>query len=273
MSWGLEDVRVSRGRNVALAGVTVPVEPSRITVVVGGDGAGKSTCLEVLVGLLEPDAGIVRRPAKERIGYVPATAGLYADLTVAGESRLLRRRLPALRPRAQPKDRPDRRADRAGRRAPPARRAAVRRDAAQAGRRAGPAALTRAAGPRRADHRSRSGEPRGAVAAHLRVRGGRHRRRGHHDLRERGGPRGLRCPAGRPGRCWRAARRRTSCTESRARSAPARGPTAPPPCPGGAAPAGGYGLRRAGFRTACGQCSPTSKTPSSSPRSPAKPGR
>ncbi len=82
MRWGLEDVRVRRGRNIALAGVTVPADPSRITVVVGGDGAGKSTCLEVLVGLLEPDAGIVHSPAKERIGYVPATAGLYADLTV-----------------------------------------------------------------------------------------------------------------------------------------------------------------------------------------------
>ena len=82
MTWGLEDVRVTRGRTVALAGVTVPVDPSRITVVVGGDGAGKSTCLAVLAGLLEPDAGVVRRPAKERIGYVPATAGLYADLTV-----------------------------------------------------------------------------------------------------------------------------------------------------------------------------------------------
>ena len=37
----------------------------------------------MLVGLLEPGTGTVRRPAKERIGYVPATAGLYADLTVA----------------------------------------------------------------------------------------------------------------------------------------------------------------------------------------------
>jgi len=82
MIWGLDDVRVRRGRKVALAGVTVPVDPSRITVVVGGDGAGKSSCLEVLVGLLEADSGIVHRPAKERIGYVPATAGLYADLTV-----------------------------------------------------------------------------------------------------------------------------------------------------------------------------------------------
>ena len=83
MSWGLEGVHVSRGRKIALAGVTLPADPSRVTVVVGGDGAGKSTCLQALVGLVEPSAGTVRRPAKTRIGYVPATAGLYADLTVA----------------------------------------------------------------------------------------------------------------------------------------------------------------------------------------------
>jgi ABC-2 type transport system ATP-binding protein len=82
VSWGLEDVRVSYGRRVALRAVTVPVDPGRVTVVVGGDGAGKSTCLKALVGLLRPEAGAARRPAKERIGYVPATAGLYADLTV-----------------------------------------------------------------------------------------------------------------------------------------------------------------------------------------------
>ncbi len=82
MSWGLENVRVSFGHRVALDGVTVPVGPSRVTVVVGGDGAGKSTCLKTLVGLVQPQAGTVRRPERKRIGYVPATAGLYADLTV-----------------------------------------------------------------------------------------------------------------------------------------------------------------------------------------------
>jgi ABC-2 type transport system ATP-binding protein len=82
MRWGLEDVRISYGRRVALDAVTVPVDPGRVTVVVGGDGAGKSTCLKALVGLLQPEAGAVRRPAKEHIGYVPSTAGLYADLTV-----------------------------------------------------------------------------------------------------------------------------------------------------------------------------------------------
>jgi ABC-2 type transport system ATP-binding protein len=82
VTWGLRDVHAARGRGFALAGVTVPVAPSQVTVVVGGDGAGKSTCLEVLVGLLAARSGTVLRPPKERIGYVPATAGLYADLTV-----------------------------------------------------------------------------------------------------------------------------------------------------------------------------------------------
>jgi ABC-2 type transport system ATP-binding protein len=82
VSWGLENVDVSRGRNLALTGVTVPADPAAVTVVIGGDGAGKSTSLQVLAGLLRPGAGVVRRPPKERIGYVPATAGMYADLTV-----------------------------------------------------------------------------------------------------------------------------------------------------------------------------------------------
>jgi ABC-2 type transport system ATP-binding protein len=83
MSFGLRDVSLTRGGTAALAGVTVPVEPGRITVVVGGDGAGKTSCLRVLAGLTEPEAGAVYRPARERIGYVPATAGLYTDLSVA----------------------------------------------------------------------------------------------------------------------------------------------------------------------------------------------
>jgi ABC-type multidrug transport system ATPase subunit len=82
MTWGLRDVRLSRGRTVALDGVTVRVDPGRITVVVGGDGAGKTSCLQVLAGLAEPDSGSVDRPPRERIGYVPATSGLYPDLTV-----------------------------------------------------------------------------------------------------------------------------------------------------------------------------------------------
>ncbi|GLY90757.1 ABC transporter ATP-binding protein [Actinoallomurus iriomotensis] len=83
MRWGLDGVTVRFGSRVVLADVTVPAEPSAVTVVVGGDGAGKSTCLRSLVGLVRPDEGRVSRPPKTRIGYVPATGGLYPDLTVA----------------------------------------------------------------------------------------------------------------------------------------------------------------------------------------------
>jgi ABC-2 type transport system ATP-binding protein len=82
VTWGLDGVRVSFGRRAALDGVTVLARPTQVTVVVGGDGAGKSTCLKTLVGLVRPQAGTVRRPARERMGYVPATVGLYPDLTV-----------------------------------------------------------------------------------------------------------------------------------------------------------------------------------------------
>jgi ABC-2 type transport system ATP-binding protein len=82
MTFGLENVTVRFGRRIALDNVSVPVEPARVSVIVGGDGAGKSTCLAALVGLVVPSSGRVRRPAKSQIGYVPATAGLYGDLTV-----------------------------------------------------------------------------------------------------------------------------------------------------------------------------------------------
>ena len=82
MKWGLEDVSVHFGRTAALDGVTIPADAAGITVVIGGDGGGKSTALGALVGLVQQDAGTVHRPPKQDVGYVPATAGLYADLTV-----------------------------------------------------------------------------------------------------------------------------------------------------------------------------------------------
>jgi ABC-2 type transport system ATP-binding protein len=80
--YGLDAVTVRLGRRRALDAVSLTAEPGRLTVVVGADGAGKSTALRALVGLVRPESGAVRRPAKQQIGYVPATAGLYVDLTV-----------------------------------------------------------------------------------------------------------------------------------------------------------------------------------------------
>ena len=82
MSFGLELATVRYRSRTALDRVSLTAAPSTIAVVVGGDGAGKSTLLRALVGLVRLDGGRSIRPAKRAIGYVPATAGLYVDLTV-----------------------------------------------------------------------------------------------------------------------------------------------------------------------------------------------
>jgi ABC-type multidrug transport system ATPase subunit len=82
-TWGVSDLRVSYGRVVALDGVSLDAPAGEVTAVVGGDGAGKSTLLRCLAGAMSPGSGQVRRPAKERTGYLPASSGIYPDLTVA----------------------------------------------------------------------------------------------------------------------------------------------------------------------------------------------
>lgn len=83
MSWGIEELTVTFGDQIALDGVTLALPPGEVAAVVGGDGAGKTTLLRVLAGLLLPSRGIARLPEKEQTGYLPARAGGFRDLTVA----------------------------------------------------------------------------------------------------------------------------------------------------------------------------------------------
>ncbi len=72
----------------ALDGVSIEVKPGAITGLVGPDGAGKTTLIRMLAGLLKPDAGEVailgQPPATmlDQLGYMPQRFGLYEDLTV-----------------------------------------------------------------------------------------------------------------------------------------------------------------------------------------------
>jgi ABC-2 type transport system ATP-binding protein len=73
----------------ALDGVAIEILPGKMTGLVGPDGAGKTTLIRILAGLIEPEAGEVRvggRPAldadRSQLGYMPQRFGLYEDLTV-----------------------------------------------------------------------------------------------------------------------------------------------------------------------------------------------
>ena len=72
----------------ALDGVSMRIEPGRITGLVGPDGAGKTTLIRILAGLMKQNEGEVRvmgdAPADrlDDLGYMPQRFGLYEDLTV-----------------------------------------------------------------------------------------------------------------------------------------------------------------------------------------------
>ena len=81
------------GPNQALAGVTAGFESALLYGLIGPDGAGKTTLIRILMGLLFPDSGECtyldnRQPiAFERvrpgIAYMPQQQSLYPDLSVA----------------------------------------------------------------------------------------------------------------------------------------------------------------------------------------------
>ena len=88
-----QGLRRTFGDCVAVDGIDLEVAPGEIFGLVGPDGAGKSTTMRLLTGILRPTAGsatvadcdVQRDPErlKDRIGYMSQRFGLYPDLTVA----------------------------------------------------------------------------------------------------------------------------------------------------------------------------------------------
>lgn len=80
--YGLAAATVRFGDVLALDRVSMDVTAGEVVAVVGGDGAGKTTLLRALVGLVALADGTVRRPDAADVGYLPATAGSWLELTV-----------------------------------------------------------------------------------------------------------------------------------------------------------------------------------------------
>jgi phospholipid/cholesterol/gamma-HCH transport system ATP-binding protein len=98
----LDRLTKSFGAKQVLRGVSLEVPDGQNTVIIGASGVGKSVTLKLIVGLIEPDAGVVlvdsavvheldRRALAElrgRIGYVFQFAALFDSMTVAENIRL-----------------------------------------------------------------------------------------------------------------------------------------------------------------------------------------
>jgi len=83
----------SAGREIAaLDGVGLAIQPGRVTGLIGPDGAGKTTLMRLVAGLLLPDEGEIQvlgidalaQPleVQSSVGYMPQRFGLYEDLSV-----------------------------------------------------------------------------------------------------------------------------------------------------------------------------------------------
>lgn len=88
----IKDLRKSFDDIVAVNGVSISVNEGEMFGLVGPDGAGKTTTIKILCGLLNPDSGEVnvlgknilmnRKEIQNNIGYLSQKFSLYGDLTV-----------------------------------------------------------------------------------------------------------------------------------------------------------------------------------------------
>lgn len=88
----LEGLEKKFGKNMALDGISLEVGRGELFGLIGPDGAGKTTMIRILVGLVLADGGKAfvnghnvsqdLRPVKEIIGYLSQQFSLYSDLTV-----------------------------------------------------------------------------------------------------------------------------------------------------------------------------------------------
>lgn len=87
------DLQKAFGDRSVLAGLDLVAEPGAITLLVGANGAGKTTALRLLAGLSEPDGGTIavagrdlisaRREALAQLSFLPQAPRFHPRLTTA----------------------------------------------------------------------------------------------------------------------------------------------------------------------------------------------
>src|ERR1700738_5024215 len=89
------DINTYRGPAHVLRGVSINVDTDEVVALVGRNGAGRTTIIESVIGLLPVRSGQIRfrdeeitslpphRRAKRGIGYAPENSGIFPELTVA----------------------------------------------------------------------------------------------------------------------------------------------------------------------------------------------
>jgi branched-chain amino acid transport system ATP-binding protein len=98
----IHGIEVAYGGVVAVRGLTLSAEAGSIVALLGSNGAGKSSTLRAISGLVEPRAGTIRFDGRELVGmrpeaiarlgiaHVPEGRGVFPGLTVVENLRMAR---------------------------------------------------------------------------------------------------------------------------------------------------------------------------------------
>ncbi|HMS14718.1 MAG: ABC-F family ATP-binding cassette domain-containing protein [Microthrixaceae bacterium] len=83
----------SHGQRTLFRDVTFRLLPGRRIALVGGNGVGKTTLMEIVVGLQDADSGDIHRPKDLRVGYLPqeldeSRSGTVLDEVLAGADHI-----------------------------------------------------------------------------------------------------------------------------------------------------------------------------------------
>jgi branched-chain amino acid transport system ATP-binding protein len=96
----VEEAHTFIGQHHILQGISFEAKADAVTVLIGRNGAGKSTTLRTVIGLLPPSEGKILFKGKEiqnkkpyeiarmGIGFVPENMGIFAELTVEENMRV-----------------------------------------------------------------------------------------------------------------------------------------------------------------------------------------
>ena len=76
----VDNLHKKMGATLALKGITTRFEPARLHGIIGPDGAGKTTFIRILVGLLTPNQGSIQFYQESR-GAVTASALSFQSIS------------------------------------------------------------------------------------------------------------------------------------------------------------------------------------------------
>ena len=94
----VEKLTKKYGKRIILRDITFSIEPGQRVAIVGRNGCGKTTLMQIVSGAMKPDGGSIdffgKDPLKKRsvfrdyIGYVPQNSPLLPELTVKDNLKL-----------------------------------------------------------------------------------------------------------------------------------------------------------------------------------------